>query len=78
MGGAESSDEGKGAERPNYGSIVIEIRNNTLSFEAGSLVSGTVHVSYENNFPASSLTLGLHGLESTNYYKMHLTHTTLR
>lgn len=65
----ESSDSKEHERQGHYGDIAIETAGNVISFEAGSLVSGTVHVNLTGHFPSSGITVGIHGYEKTKYLK---------
>lgn len=54
------------------GHIFIELQNNTISFVAGQLISGMVHVNQTGPcFAAPNLTVGLYGSENVFFRKRH-------
>ncbi len=54
------------------GQIFIELQNNMISFTAGQVVQGIVHVNMQQPcFDCHNLTIGLYGSENIYFHKRH-------
>lgn len=65
--GSDNSKEEKFAG----GKMVIQLEGNIISFAAGSVIKGTVHVNQQLPFEASDLRVRLFGYERVVYTKWH-------
>ena len=53
------------------GQIFIQLQDNNISFVAGQVVQGFIHVNQSEGFDAQNLTVGLYGTEETYFRKRH-------
>lgn len=54
------------------GHIIIQLQDNMISFVAGQVIQGIVHVSLQKpSFDSHNITIGLYGSEDVYFHKAH-------
>ena len=69
MGECQSSSGG--AKVFGGGQIFIQLQENQISFVAGQVIQGFVHINMQQAFDATNITVGLYGSEETYFRKRH-------
>ena len=47
------------------GQIFVQLQDNNISFVAGQVIQGQIHVNQTEKFDCKSFTVGLYGIEET-------------
>ena len=53
------------------GQIFVQLQDNNISFVAGQVIQGQIHVNQTEGFDCKSFTVGLYGIEETYFLKLH-------